>query len=147
VLTETGEPGRATGYMEAVREYGSPALSITELHDQLEGIRDRVDGIVAQSLGIQLRPVSATEATDCRKPTGPQPLGFEVPPGGAILKAQVAAPLTLRRFGQRFTVSAGNLEAGTPARLSLPRDSAPDPWYASAPTAVSVCSQVPGGSG
>jgi hypothetical protein len=148
VLRETGHGDVATGYMEAARQFGSPAFSLPELRARPEPIREQVDDELAGSLGLGLRPTSAP-ARDCRRITGKPGEGttFELPPGGAVLTSTGAsADLELRRFATEFTVPAGQLARGKEMALPIPRDSAPDPWYAStAASALEVCSTLDGG--
>ena len=151
------KPYLATGYMEAVRRFGSPALSLPELRAQEEPIRQRVDGYLADSLGLHLQPTS-TPGTQCRRVNrspgqggggavpaqelrDPAAVSFKLPPGGAVLTALgQPEPLRLRRFGTLFTVDAGALLPGAPRALRVPRDSAPDAWYASIrASSVLVC--------
>jgi hypothetical protein len=139
VLLRTGKQNIATGYIEAVRQYGSPAFSLPELRAQAEPIREQVDAALADTFGLRLQPTSAP-AGNCQPVTG-QGRGFKLPAGGAVLRTTGArGPLRLRRFGNAFTVEAGILAPGVPMALPVPSDAAPDPWYASALTsAVLLC--------
>jgi hypothetical protein len=143
VLRLRGQQNVATGYIEAVRQYGSPAFSLPELRAQPEPVRAHADAALADSLGLRLQPTSAP-ARRCHRITGQSGGGtsFRLPAGGVVLRTKGAsAPLTLRRFGTAFTVQAGQLARGVPMMLSVPRDSAPDPWYASTSTTpLSICS-------
>jgi hypothetical protein len=158
----TGPPRRpyrpylATGYMEAVREFGSPALSLPELRAQPELSRERVDAYLVDSLGLHLQPTSRS-GSHCQQITqntaqatggGPQSLQrfntavrFKLPAGGVVLVTRgQSAPLTVRRFGTFFSVQVGMLQPGVPMALRIPRDSAPHAWYASIPSsAVLAC--------
>jgi hypothetical protein len=155
----TGPPGRpylATGYMEAVREFGSPALSLPELRAQPELPRERVDAYLVDSLGLHLQPTSRP-GSHCQQITpntaqatggGSQSLQrfntavrFKLPAGGVVLVTRgQSAPLRLRRFGTFFSVQVGMLQPGVPMALRIPRDSAPDAWCASIPSsAVLAC--------
>ena len=131
VLRATGDGERATGYLTAVRQYGSPAFSLQELRTQGELTGD-VDRAIADANGILLRPTSPPRGhcAQIRAKIG-QGVSFELPAGGAVLRSRgTTAPLSLRRFGSAFTVPAGQLSPGKWMALSVPRDSAPDPWYA-----------------
>jgi hypothetical protein len=141
VVLLASQDGVATSYMQAVDQFGSPAFSLSELRGQPEPVRERADANLAANLGIRLQPASG-QAGHCQPIAGDaNGVRFKVPPGGAVLKAQGAsAPLTLRRFGTAFTVKAGNLAPTVPMALTIPRDEAPDAWYASSPAAaVAVC--------
>ena len=129
-------------YLDAVRQFGSPAFSLASLRSQSEPIRERVDGILAENLGLHLQP-SSLPSTPCRSIKGRpgRAVSFELPSGGVVLKAGgESGPLTLRRFGSSFTVQAGQLTRGQWMALSVPSDSAPDPWYAStSATPLLIC--------
>jgi hypothetical protein len=142
VLRENGTGDIATGYIEAVRAYGSPTYSLPELRAQPEATRERVDATLADGLGLRLRPTNAP-ASRCRRISGGPGEGtsFRLPPGGAVLRTKGRpAEVSLRRFGTAFTVPAGTLEPGAASELAVPGDSAPDPWYASSSaTPITVC--------
>jgi hypothetical protein len=126
---------------------GSPAFSLPELRAQPQSGR-RVDGSLADSLGLHLQPTS-TPGRQCRRIPGNalQVVRFKLPTGGAVLSTRgQSAPLTLRRFGTFFTVQAGTLLPGEPMALRIPRDSAPDAWYASIPTSAVLACALPGGA-
>ena len=131
-------------YFDAARQFGSPAFSLAGLRTQSEITRARVDGILAESLGLRLRSGSTpSPSTPCRSFKGSpgRAVSFALPPGGAVLKAGgVSGPVTLRRFSGIFTVQAGQPIPGEWTSLPVPSDSAPDPWYAStAATPITVC--------
>jgi hypothetical protein len=138
-----GEGNILTGYISAERKFGSPAFSLAELHTQSANIRQTVDGDLANTYGIHLQPASGP-VSHCRRVTtapGEAATTLKLPPGGAVLETSGnPAPVTLRRFGTAFTVQAGTLQPGAQAALPIPRDSAPDPWYASTTTGpLTVC--------
>jgi hypothetical protein len=142
IMRETGETHLVTGYTEAARQFGSPAFSVPELREQSERIRELADTALADSLGLRLEPTSASPL-NCRPITGEArgDTSFDLPAGGAVLSTtEGPAPVRLRRFATEFEAQVGNLEPGVPMALSIPADSAPDPWYASSPAAeVEVC--------
>ncbi len=75
-VRSSGRPGTentATGYLAAVREFGSPAFSLPELREQGELTRDDVDAALADANGILLRPTSPPTG-HCRA-TGGRPDG------------------------------------------------------------------------
>jgi hypothetical protein len=141
-LQFTAQGNVATGYIQAVREFGHPGFSLSQLREQAEPIRLGVDQVLADNLGLRLRPTSAP-AKPCRRVSGASGQGtsFRVPAGGAVLRTTGApAALLLRRFATAFTVRVGQLQRRSPMALSIPSDSAPDPWYASTSApAVVVC--------
>jgi hypothetical protein len=146
MLRATGQQNEATGYMDAVREFGSPAFSLPALRELPEPVREQADMVLAESLGARLEPASGP-VTDCRRVSARPGEGssFRLPPGGAVLTStDVPSEVRLRRFGSAFTVPVGELEPGVPTTLSVPTDSAPDPWFASLPvTALKVCAGSP----
>jgi hypothetical protein len=124
-------------YIQAVREFGSPAYSLADMQAQPEPVRERVDADLADSLRIHTRPADAP-VSGCDRAEGDS---VRLPPRGAVLMTKgPRASVMLRRFGAAFTVTAGALEPGVPTVLSLPRDEAPQPWYALTSTGpLSIC--------
>jgi hypothetical protein len=143
MLRFTGEGNVATGYLAAVREFGSPAFSVPELRAQPEHIRQEADRLLADNLGISAAPNSGP-ATGCRPITGAPGEGtsFQMPPGGAVLRASNGpTEVRLRRFGAAFPAEpVGQLAPNAATSVVVPLDGVPDPWYAWVPaTAVEVC--------
>ena len=124
-------PSGYANYLDAVRQFGSPAFSPATLRTQSEATRDQVDDDLAGRLGLQLQLGSAPAAPCQSVAGGPgRPVSFELPPAGVALKASgPAGPVLLRRFGSAFTAQVGQLPSDTWMMLRVPRDSAPDPWY------------------
>jgi hypothetical protein len=134
VLRETGDGDVATGYIEAEREFGSPAFSLPALRAQPEPAREHVDAELVDSLQVGLQAAGAP-GDRCRRVTGRvgEDASFEVPARGAVLEtASGPADLKVRRFGTVFSTRVGRLTPGERVTLSAPRGLAPDPWYASA---------------
>ena len=143
MLRRTGEGDVATGYLAAVREFGSPAFPVSELSSESDPIRQLADRQLADALGVHLEP-STAPPTRCRRITGEPGAGtsFELPPGGAVLRTSgEPAELRLRRFATTFANDpVGSLEPGVPTSVVIPPDAAPDPWYGSVPlTAIEIC--------
>jgi hypothetical protein len=137
-------------YLSAVREFGSPAYSESELSDAPEGARAAADQVMGSVLHPTLRPVSHRPPSGGPAPTlvGPpgtlaaahgacilvKPAGgaspvISVPPGGVFLNAAPGktVSLALRRFATRsFPVSAGRLTGS--AILAIPPDRSRRPW-------------------
>ncbi len=137
----------ATGYLAAVRQFGSPALSLPELRELGELVRDEVDAAIADANGIAPAADAAPRQGIAGRP-GERPdrgVSFKLPPGGAVLRSsRIAAPLVLGRFGAASAVQAGQLIRGQWMALSVPSDSAPDPWYAStSATPLLICGPPP----
>ncbi len=144
VLRQTGEGSVATGYLDSVRDFGSPAFSLSALQAQSEPLRAHVDSVLADNLDVALEPVHGPPR-NCERVSDRHDQGatFRLPPGGAVLRASgssAPADLRLRRFGTAFSVPAGELQSGEASALSIPRDSAPVPWVASTSAAqLEVC--------
>ncbi len=125
----------AGSYISAVDSYGSPAYSPAELAAAAELSRAAADKVFAAALGLELAPGAPT-ATPClvaRPRSGERELIFELPPGGAVLRAQPGsrAELRLRRYARAsFPVRLGTLNGGEPATLRIPTDRSPEPWEA-----------------
>jgi hypothetical protein len=136
--------GVATGYIDAVRKFGSPAYSLPELRARPEVLRQHADQILADNLGLRLQPSSEPNRR-CRRIGGKPGQGtmFQLPAGGSVLSTSGgSAPLLLRRFAAAPTVKAGDISP-TPAALAIPTDSAPDPWYAFTPARSVVACRPP----
>jgi len=146
VLRLTGDGNVASGYLQAVREFGSPGFSLSELRAQGEQARREVDTVIANANGIMLRPTGPPKGhcADAEGTPG-RGVGFKIPAGGVVIRSNgISAPLVLGRFASDFTVQAGQLDPGQWMALSVPSDSAPDPWYASTPAApVTICRLSP----
>lgn len=142
VMQETGQGNVATGYLEAARRFGSPALSVEELRSQPDGVRARADAALAANLELALEPV-AGPARGCRRVEGTRGTGTEVelPRGGAVLRASEGpVPVRLRRFADSLEPEVGELEVATPSELAIPPDGEADPWHAWTPASeLEVC--------
>ena len=129
----------------AVREFGSPAFSLSQLKAQPEPVRQEADRLLADNLGVRLGPTAAAP-NGCRKIRGEPGVGTSValPRGGAVLRSPSASEVRLRRFGAAFPAEpVGSLAADVPTSLIVPPDLVPDPWYvgASGPELV-ICDPV-----
>jgi hypothetical protein len=137
-------------YLSAVRDFGSPAFSESELASAAEGPRLNADRVMGSVLHPSLRPARrrppvggpapvlvgppgalAARRKGCLsvRPAGGASPVIAVPPGGVFLKAPPGeiVSLALRRFAtQSFPVSAGRL-AGS-AILAIPIDRSRRPW-------------------
>lgn len=153
----------AGSYLSAVRKFGSPAYSESELSNAPESARVSADLVMGTVLHPTLRPAPRRPATRGPAPAlvGPpgalaarrggcisvKPAGgaspvIAVPPGGVFLKAAPGeiVSLGLRRFATRsFPVSAGGLRGS--AVLAIPRDRSSRPWQLQLGTngAVTAC--------
>jgi hypothetical protein len=136
-------PGVDAGsYLASVDRNGSFADSIDELAAAPEASREEADQILGEALGLSLQPAPRAAGKGCRK-LGAQAAvtGFELPAGGAVLRAPADGTVVLRRFADAYTVQVGALPAGASQALSIPTDAAPEPWWArlEAPAPVVVC--------
>jgi hypothetical protein len=137
-------------YLSAVREFGSPAYSESELSNAPEGARVSADLVMGSVLRPTLRPAPQRPGVEGPAPSLVGPPGalaaqrggcisvspaagaspvIAVPPSGVFLKAarDESVSLHLRRFAtQSFPVSAGRL-AGS-AILTIPPDRSSRPW-------------------
>jgi hypothetical protein len=139
---------RAAAYLATVDRFGGSAgFSTGELERQSESVRASADRVLADTLGVRLAPPPVPSPEDrCLSVTsdGPGPgVGFELPRGGAVLRARANAPaaLTLGRFADTPSVERGTLSPGEPVMLEIPPDASPRPWRAvvGAARSVEVC--------
>jgi hypothetical protein len=132
-------------YLSAVREFGSPAYSESELAGAPEGARVAADLVMGSVLHPTLRPApSRPNAVGCIsvKPVGGASPVIALPSGVVFLKAPPGetVSLALRRFAtQSFPVSAGTLRGS--ALLAIPPDRSSRPWQLqiAATRAVTAC--------
>jgi hypothetical protein len=123
---------QAGPYLSAVRSYGSPAYSESELPGAPERARVTADLVMGAAGGIGLRPTaSARAAGGCPtlhlRPGAPKVLAL--PAGQVILEPspRVTAQVSLRRFAtESFPVDAGMLTG--PAELTISQDRSSRPW-------------------
>jgi hypothetical protein len=124
-------------YLAAADRFGSLALPLDELERQDESVRQGADQVLADALELELQPSPSGEAARrCRRVRtrgAGEAIGFELPPGGAKLRARgpAAASLTVGRFASSPSAELGTLPPGKTATLAIPRDSSPKPWQAS----------------
>ena len=154
---------RAGPYLSAVRAFGSPAYSPSELPRAPERARVAADLVMGTALRLAVRPTTNSRAGGEPSPRviGPpgslvstkggctrvRPVagGFPVlalPPGGVLLRAPPRATtrLALRRFAtESFPISAGELTGS--GILAIPPDRSSQPWQLqlAVTRAISVC--------
>jgi hypothetical protein len=134
-------------YLAGVDRYGSPAFSLSELERQADGVRHAADQILASALRLRLGPSRGRQpAGACRRLRGQPPgapITFEVPAGGATMRARAVGPalVTVGRFGSSPSAGVGTLSSGETAQLRIASDASAKPWQASVAgaTAVAVC--------
>jgi hypothetical protein len=126
---------RPSAYFPVADRIGSFADTLPELRAASEDARQAADEIEAQALGLGLKPLPGPPG-DVRcltvRPVGSTGPTFRLPAGGAVVGSTSPHPsaVTLRRFADDFTTGVGTLAAGSYARLDIPRDAAPDAWWA-----------------
>ena len=128
------------GYQELSARYGGFGYSPARILEQSDEVRHGSDEVLAGMLRLGLVPASeGSGGAGCSTAKTPGD-GLEVtlPRGGAILRAAQDTPVFLRRFAARGGVAIGRLEAGRPALLRIPPDSARLPWVLEAPRAGSL---------
>jgi hypothetical protein len=137
-------------YLSAVREFGSPGYSESELANAREGARVAADLVMGTVLHPTLHPAPRRLPTTGSPPAlvgppgslagrrggcitvraaGGAPPVLALPPGAVYLKAppREVVSLGLRRFAtQSFPVSTGRLTGS--AVLTIPRDRSSRPW-------------------
>ena len=64
----------------------------------------------------------------------------ELPTGGAVLRSATGGAVTIRRFGDDFANTVGELPSGEPVALNVPPDTNLTPWQiaVTAPS-VTIC--------
>ncbi len=164
--TSTLVPIDAGSYLSAVEDFGSPAESAAELPSAPEGVRERVDVVLAHAL-----PLTAISQRDASGGSGPAPMAAApierartrgscllIPAGSAASGAPVVlrgstlvrvgpgapATLALRRYAEAFALKGGTIEAGGTTLLRFPRDRSDVPWQIelTAARSISVCSDL-----
>ena len=106
---------------------GSPSYTILEVMSLDEPYREEADQVLAEALTIAPRAIAATPpGHGCRRADG---RAFPIPRGGAVLRTGEAASLSLRRFGDGYSVHAGMVPAHRATALTIPRDAARARWW------------------
>jgi hypothetical protein len=140
------------GYQELSARYGGFGYSPERILEQNDEIRHGSDEVLVGMLRLGLVPASeGSGGGGCSTAkTSGGGLKMTLPRGGALLRAGEDTPVFLRRFAAQDGegVAVGRLEAGRPALLRIPADSARLPWVLEAPRAGSlrVCAIGAGGA-
>ena len=136
----------AGNYLEAEREYGSPAYSPTELARAPEEGRVQADLVLANALPLGIETTAgASLGRGCTKVAGsgdanplalrPGTTTIELGPGGS-------GTVSLRRFATgSYPLATEGVPAGSTTRLYIPRDQSSRPWQLliQAPQRALVC--------
>jgi hypothetical protein len=124
-------------------------MPLGELKRAPEEVRRGADGVYARALGVSADPQPVpSRCSPAREGMGAIPL----PRGGALVRASSPSQFSLRRFGTGFGTPLGHLPGGEFARIVIPPDRDPTPWYLTAPAgahliACSLHPQEPTGPG
>jgi hypothetical protein len=137
-------PVSAATYFTVVDHYGSLGLPLPELERESEPVREQADQTLAAALGLRLKPTAAGARGECREERAAAPGGgvaFELPTGGASLRATDSGELTVGQFGSTPSARVGSLSPRETSTLRIPADSSPKPWHASvtAVRSMEVC--------
>jgi hypothetical protein len=119
-------------YLDAARDYSSPAYGESELVKRPELEKAGADLTMAQALGLSLTPPRSADIR-CQQlaATTSGDTGITLLRGGFTISNQSSGPveIMLRRFAEGdFSVSLGPLTAGDKTALVIPPDSAKRPW-------------------
>ncbi len=118
-------------YLSAVKAFGSPAYTDSELAAAPESSREEADRVLGAILGMGLQP-GGSVGKPCRtaqaSPTGATDV--QLAPGKAGLEASPAtkAKVVLGRFADQLPFEAGSLGPGSRASLTIPADRTGRPW-------------------
>lgn len=139
-------PLSAGEYLRSAGEFGSLAYSLDQVREQRLVERTVADATLVGALRIDLREAApAAEPEACPSSLDGRPghsVFFPLQRGGALLGSRSKRPVevAIGRFGKGGQgVRLGRLEPGRWGRLSVPRDGAPDPWWAVVDGPVYVC--------
>jgi hypothetical protein len=130
----------------AEHEYGGLGFSRAEIAAQPDGVRSRIDSIMAQAIGFVLVPYTGEKPADCQTVVagGDGPASAPLPAGGAVLSSKTGGTVTIRRFGDGFSNTVGELPPIRPMTLNVPEDSDPTPWQIAVDTPrLTVCPLTP----
>jgi hypothetical protein len=131
-------------YFDVTDRYGSPALPVSELAGQPEGVREDADRLLGDiyhlHLGRERLRALKSGCAVLRSGGADQPIRFELPPGGTSIRARAPdpVPLTVGRFASVPSIALGDLPPGDAVTLRIPRDDSPTPWRASVAAADSI---------
>lgn len=129
-------------YKQISARSGPLGDSETEILALGDDIRNSSDEVMIRMLQLSLTPAGSIAPRDCFA-VGPRAAttGVRLPRGGVTLRAVSATPVLLRRLGPSALVEVGQLEAGRPALLRIPRDRVRTPWtlQTATPVRLRIC--------
>jgi hypothetical protein len=139
-------PLEAGDYLEAADRFGPLGMPLDELREQSLERREIADASLVGALSLGLHPSPApSDPRACPSSLDGRPghgVFFAPPPTGALFGSRSQQPIevSVSRFGKGGPgVRLGKLEPGEWARLALPADSAPDPWFVVVDGPTYVC--------
>ncbi|MGK2955045.1 MAG: ArnT family glycosyltransferase [Solirubrobacterales bacterium] len=113
----------------AEQDYGDFGYSPDELRGQPVVRRQSIDQVGITALGIELVPFSGTPGRCRTQSAGPDGVSrIKTGSGSVVLHSAGGGVVSLGRFADTAGVAVGTLVPGTPATLTLPDDSARQPW-------------------
>jgi hypothetical protein len=121
-------------YLQAVREYGSPAYSPAELASAPEEGRRQADLVLANALPLGIEtglPPSPASGRCVRLAVGEAKRGLPLQPGVTTIHFPTGGEgaIRLRRFAAaEYPLRAEELPPGSTAKLFIPRDRSHRPW-------------------
>jgi hypothetical protein len=134
-------------YEEISARSGPLGDSEAEILERDDAIRNSSDEVMIRLLQLGLSTDAGAASRNCHRVSpGAAGAGTPLPRGGVSLRAAAATPVLLRRFGPNALIEAGQLEAGKPALLRIPRDRVRLPWVLQTPVpvALTLCALGPG---
>jgi hypothetical protein len=118
-------------YLSAVKAFGSPAYTPTELATAPQASLLEADRVLGAILGIELKPGGGGVA-GCRtvQASATGATGLKLGVGSVELRArpEARAKVELGRFSDGFPFVAGSLPPGSRASLTIPADGSDVPW-------------------
>jgi len=137
----------AGAYLDAASHNGSIAYSLDRVRAADPGLRLIADASLVGALGVTAEPTSPPSSTkSCRRiavPAGEETASFEVATGTTLLRPGAERTgLWLSRFSDPRGVGVEYMPPQRWTKLTIPADSAPEPWLATVDHTVTAC---PGG--
>jgi hypothetical protein len=140
---------QAGKYLEAEREFGSPAYTPAELASAPEVGRNQADVVLAKALPLATETYAQAGPRPGGTCTSVSPASTEAPevklsPGVTRIEVEPGphASFSLRRFATSiYPVSTEGAPGGSTTLLTIPRDGSSQPWHlqVAAQQAVRVC--------
>jgi hypothetical protein len=141
----------AAEYLSAVRAFGDPGYTDSELAVAPESTRIEADRDMGAILGLRLTPGGAS-VQPCRTVQASQgaATGIALGPGRTTLAtgSGSAAKVALGRFSEGYPAPVGSLLPGSRATLTIPSDRSSRPWRLALKGhgPVTVCGSPVGGT-